>query len=79
VDKTELQRRTKQFALRAVNLVDALPRTSAGRAISNQLVRSASWSEKIIALLAERDLTRNLHRGLGPYWKRQTRAFIGLN
>jgi four helix bundle protein len=41
VDKQELQRRTKEFALRILNLVDALPRTPAGRAISNRLVRSA--------------------------------------
>jgi len=42
VDKRELQRRTKQFALRVFKLVDALPRTPAGRAVSNQLVQSAS-------------------------------------
>jgi four helix bundle protein len=42
VDKHDLQRRTKAFALRALKLVDALPRTAAGRAISNQLVRSAT-------------------------------------
>jgi four helix bundle protein len=42
VDKEELQRRTKQFALRIFKLVDALPRTSAGRAVANQLVRSAT-------------------------------------
>jgi four helix bundle protein len=42
VDKEELQRRTKQFALRIFKFVDALPRTSAGRAVANQLVRSAT-------------------------------------
>ena len=42
MDKQELQRRSKQFALRIFRLVDALPRTSAGRAIANQLVRSAT-------------------------------------
>jgi four helix bundle protein len=41
VDKQELQGRTKQFALRVFKLVDALPRTPAGRAVANQLVRSA--------------------------------------
>jgi four helix bundle protein len=41
VDKRELQQRTRQFALRILKLVDALPNTAAGRAISNQLVRSA--------------------------------------
>jgi len=42
VDKQELQHRTKQFALRIFKLVDALPRTSTGRAVGNQLVRSAT-------------------------------------
>ena len=42
MDKHELQDRTKQFALRVLNLVDTLPRTPAGRAVANQLVRSAT-------------------------------------
>ena len=42
MDKRELQNRTKQFALRVLNLVDALPRTAGGRAISMQLVRAAT-------------------------------------
>ena len=42
MNKDDLQRRTKQFALRVFKLVDALPRTPAGRTISNQLVRSAT-------------------------------------
>jgi four helix bundle protein len=42
VDKQELQCRTKQFALRVFKLVDALPRTTVGRAVANQLVRSAT-------------------------------------
>jgi four helix bundle protein len=42
MDKRELQDRTKQFALRVLNLVDALPRSAAGRAISSQLVRAAT-------------------------------------
>ena len=41
MDKRELQQRTRQFALRILKLVDALPNTAAGRAISNQLGRSA--------------------------------------
>ncbi len=41
MDKRELQDRTKRFALRVIKLVDALPNTRAGRAISSQLVRSA--------------------------------------
>jgi four helix bundle protein len=41
MDKRELQGRTKAFALRVLKLIDALPNTAAGRAIANQLVRSA--------------------------------------
>ena len=42
MDKQELQDRTKQFALRVLKLIDVLPRTAAGRAISSQLVRVAT-------------------------------------
>jgi four helix bundle protein len=42
MDKRELQDRTKQFALRVLKLVDALPRTAAGRAIASQLIRAAT-------------------------------------
>ena len=38
----ELKERTKQFALRVMRLVDALPNTPKGRAIANQLVRSGT-------------------------------------
>lgn len=36
----ELKERTKQFALRIMRLVDALPRTPKGNALAGQLVRS---------------------------------------
>jgi four helix bundle protein len=42
VDKQELLARTKTFALRSLSLVDHLLRTMSGRAIGNQLVRSAT-------------------------------------
>ena len=42
MDKAELLSRTKSFALRILTLVDHLPRTMSGRAIGNQLVRSAT-------------------------------------
>ena len=38
----ELKERTKKFALRIIKLVDALPKTTAGRAIGGQLVRSGT-------------------------------------
>src|ERR1700680_1304205 len=36
----ELKDRTRQFALRVMRLVDALPETPKGRAVASQLVRS---------------------------------------
>jgi four helix bundle protein len=38
----ELKQRIKQFALRVMRLVDALPSTPKGRAIASQLVRSGT-------------------------------------
>src|SRR6202162_336168 len=42
MNKHELLDRTKSLALRALKLVDHLPRTTSGRAIGSQLVRSAT-------------------------------------
>lgn len=39
---TDLATRTKQFALRVMRLVNQLPTTVEGRAIGNQLMRSAT-------------------------------------
>lgn len=39
MDKDDLAKRTKQFALRIMKLVDALPNTAIGRAIGGQLIR----------------------------------------
>ncbi len=38
----ELKARTKDFGLRVMKLVDALPNTMAGRAIGSQLIRSGT-------------------------------------
>ena len=38
----EMLLRTKSFALRIMKLVDALPKSTAGRAIGNQLIRSGT-------------------------------------
>ena len=38
----ELKQRTKSFAVRVTRLVDALPNTVKGRAIANQIMRSAT-------------------------------------
>ena len=42
MDKKELKGRTKQFALRVIHLVEALPRTQTARVIGNQLLRLAT-------------------------------------
>jgi four helix bundle protein len=38
----ELKKRTKQFALRVIRLVDAMPRTVVGDVLGRQIVRSAT-------------------------------------
>ena len=40
--ENELKNRTKQFALRILQVVDALPNTNSGRVIANQLGRSGT-------------------------------------
>jgi four helix bundle protein len=42
MDKTELQARTKLFALRVIKLVEALPRTMTAEVLGKQLLRSAT-------------------------------------
>jgi len=42
MDKDDLLRRTKEFALRTMKLVDALPRSRSANAVASQLVRSGT-------------------------------------
>jgi len=42
VRTADLKARTKRFALRVIKLLDAVPRTIQGRAIANQIIRSAT-------------------------------------
>ena len=42
MDKDELKRRTKTFGIRAITLVNALPKTLVGRTLGGQLVRCAT-------------------------------------
>ena len=42
MDQQELKRRTREFAIRIMNLVDAPPLSVKGRTIANQLVRSGT-------------------------------------
>jgi four helix bundle protein len=42
MNSKELKKRTKQFALTIIPLVEQLPSPSAGRAIGNQLIRSGT-------------------------------------
>jgi four helix bundle protein len=43
-NEPDLKRRTKAFALRILKLVDVLPKTTAGRALASQIVRSGPSS-----------------------------------
>ncbi len=42
MSEPDLKKRTKAFALRILKLVDALPKTTARRALSSQIVRSGT-------------------------------------
>ena len=42
MNESELKNRTKQFALRVLKLVAALPKTTEGRALGGQLIRSGT-------------------------------------
>ena len=42
MNSDELKRRTKEFALRVIRLVESLPNTQTGRVIGNQLLRSGT-------------------------------------
>src|SRR5436309_9312261 len=42
MSEPDLKKRTKAFALRILKLVDALPKTTAGRALAAQIVRSGT-------------------------------------
>ncbi|MBV6421555.1 MAG: hypothetical protein DAHOPDDO_02830 [Ignavibacteriaceae bacterium] len=42
MNRDELNKRTKEFALRIIKLVNALPNNSTGRVIGNQLLRSGT-------------------------------------
>ena len=42
INKNDLKNRTKAFALRILKLVDALPKSTAGRALASQIVRSGT-------------------------------------
>jgi four helix bundle protein len=42
MDEKELKQKTKQFALRIINCVESLPKTTTGMTIGNQLIRSGT-------------------------------------
>ena len=42
MNREELQARTKRFALRVMTMTDALPRSTKGKVIANQVLRSAT-------------------------------------
>ena len=47
MDKEVLKSRTKQFALRIIKLVNALPKTTAGYIIGKQVCRSGTSTSKL--------------------------------
>lgn len=49
----ELRARTKKFALLVMKLVEELPKTTVGRAIGSQLVRSGTYLDLISLLFCE--------------------------
>lgn len=42
MNREDLKKRTKQYALRIIKLVEALPKTAVGRIIGSQLIRSGT-------------------------------------
>jgi len=42
MNSEKLKERTKQYALRIIKLIEALPKTTTGRTIGNQLIRSGT-------------------------------------
>lgn len=42
MNESDLKKRTKQFALRVITLVNSLPRSQTAKVLSNQLLRSAT-------------------------------------
>ena len=42
MSEADLRKRTKAFAVRIIKLVDALPKTTAGRALASQIARSGT-------------------------------------
>jgi len=42
MDRAEMKGRVKRFAMSVIDVVEALPNTTAGRAIGNQLVRAGT-------------------------------------
>ena len=75
----DLKKRTKQFALRVLKLVAALPNTVAGRAIGGQLVRSGLQSVRTIELRIVVDHGLSLLQSSVWLKKKQMRARIGWN
>lgn len=60
MDKEELKKRTKQFALRIMKLADSLQNTPSGRTISGQLVRCGTSVGLIIGLRVVGDKKQSL-------------------
>ncbi len=73
----DLKKRTKQFALRILKLVAALPNNVQGRAIGGQLVRSGTSVGSNIEPRAEEDLKLSSSQNSASLKKKQMRVLTG--
>jgi four helix bundle protein len=56
----EMKLRTKKFSLMIIDLAERMPNTNVIRSITNQIVRSGTSVEQIIAQCAELEVIENL-------------------
>ena len=77
MEKRELLDRTKAFALRALKLVDHLPRTTSGRESEISLCVAQRRSAPIIVQRADRDHARNSPQSLVSLPKKPMNLFTG--
>ena len=51
MNEKELKKRTKQFALRIMKLVNALPKNIEGQSIGKQLIRLLKEADELVAIM----------------------------
>jgi hypothetical protein len=78
MDKVELEKRTKRFALKIIEFVATLPQTKACSIIEYQLVKAGTSVGRIIARPTERNRAQTLFIRLALWRKKRQRAVFGL-